>query len=131
MKTMICIVCPRGCRLEVGDAPDFPVTGNGCERGVRYARDEMTFPMRTVTATVRCEPEQCATESVERVGDVRDYVPRRVPVRTAGRIPKGLAVELARELSLMTVTLPVRAGDVLVKDWNKTGVAIIVTRDIG
>jgi CxxC motif-containing protein len=126
MKTMICIVCPRGCRLEVGDAPDFPVTGNGCERGVRYARDEMTFPTRTVTATIRC-----ISESGEREGDMRDYVPRRVPVRTAGRIPKGLAVELARELSLMTVTLPVRAGDVLVKDWNKTGVAIIVTRDIG
>lgn len=119
---MTCIVCPRGCRLEVGDAGDgFPVTGNGCPRGEKYARDEMTRPTRTVTATVRCVPAECADENL----------PRRVPVRTAGRVPKDLALPLARELAAMTVALPVRAGDVLVDDWNGTGVAIVFTRDVG
>lgn len=130
MRVMTCIVCPRGCHLEVGEAGDgFPVTGNGCMRGELYAQEEMTSPARTVTATVRVAPNP----GVEGHGSAPrdDSLPRRVPVRTAGTVPKELVLQLARELASMSVTLPVRAGDVVVKDWNGTGVAIVVTRDIG
>ena len=33
MNKLICIVCPRGCHLEVDE--NFNVTGNFCQRGVQ------------------------------------------------------------------------------------------------
>ena len=50
MKELICIVCPKGCRLKVDN--EFNVTGNGCNRGIKYAKDELTNPTRMVTSTV-------------------------------------------------------------------------------
>ncbi|ULQ59384.1 hypothetical protein K7I13_13005 [Brucepastera parasyntrophica] len=44
MTEMICILCPRGCHLSVGDAPGFQVTGNFCPRGAAYGREEMESP---------------------------------------------------------------------------------------
>ena len=35
MKELICIVCPRGCRLTVDENNDYAVTGNSCKRGLR------------------------------------------------------------------------------------------------
>ena len=29
MKELICIVCPKGCHLQVDEANDYKVTGNG------------------------------------------------------------------------------------------------------
>lgn len=33
MKELICIVCPKGCHLQVDEAHDYAVTGNSCPRG--------------------------------------------------------------------------------------------------
>ena len=54
MKNLVCIVCPRGCRLAVDEEQDYAVTGNGCPRGAEYGRIELTNPTRVVTSTVRC-----------------------------------------------------------------------------
>ena len=52
MKDLVCIVCPRGCRLTVDEAQDYKVTGNGCPRGAEYGRTELQNPTRTRTTTV-------------------------------------------------------------------------------
>lgn len=124
MTERVCIVCPRGCRLAIGEGPDYKVTGNACARGAVYGRNEAECPVRTVTATCRAViREGYSPEGKE--------LPRRVPVRTTGGIPKDRVQELAKELHRLEVTLPVRSGDVIVFDWEHTGVAVTATRDIG
>ena len=52
-REMTCIVCPMGCRLSVKrEGNEITVTGNTCPRGDKYARQEFTNPMRTVTSSV-------------------------------------------------------------------------------
>ena len=71
MANIICIVCPKGCRLTV-DENTLAVTGNGCPRGAEYGKNELTHPVRVVTSTVRVEGADIC----------------RCPVKTAGSVPK-------------------------------------------
>ena len=83
MKHLICIVCPRGCRLTVDEEQDYDVTGNGCPRGAEYGRIELTNPTRVVTSTVRC------------AGGVHP----RCPVKTDRPIPRALVRAAAAALA--------------------------------
>ena len=50
MTELICIVCPRGCHLQVDEANGYAVTGNSCPRGAEYGRQETgPCPRRTWT----------------------------------------------------------------------------------
>ena len=53
-KELVCIVCPRSCRMTItSDGDELVVTGNTCKRGKEFAVSEMTDPRRTVCTTVR------------------------------------------------------------------------------
>lgn len=121
MRNYVCVICPRGCALAVGDGPDYAVTGNACPRGAAYGRSEATDPRRTVTAT-------CRAVFPEGVSDQR--LPRRVPVRTTVPIPRARVGELVAALLRAEVTLPTHVGDVVIADWEGTGASVIVTRGI-
>lgn len=49
-----CINCPVGCRMQVTveNGEVTGVSGNSCNRGVTYAKQECVAPMRMVTAVV-------------------------------------------------------------------------------
>lgn len=49
---MICTVCPQGCVMQVEREP-FSISGNRCERGVAFARQELEDPRRVLTAVVK------------------------------------------------------------------------------
>ena len=49
MKELVCIVCPKGCRLKVDEANDYAVTGNACPRGAAYGKSEIQNPTRVLT----------------------------------------------------------------------------------
>jgi CxxC motif-containing protein len=59
VKRIVCVLCPKGCVLEVreaepGGADNRPeVTGNGCKKGIEYGIQELVEPLRTLTTTVR------------------------------------------------------------------------------
>ena len=111
-REMTCIVCPKGCQLQVsfGEKGEIlSVTGFTCPRGKQYAVDECTHPVRTVTSTARAEN-----------GEV-------VPVKTAAPIPKELVFECMEAINQATVRLPARIGDVLISDLLNTGVDVVVT----
>ena len=111
-REMTCIVCPKGCQLEVsfGDTGEIrEITGFTCPRGKQYAIDECMHPVRTVTSTARTEN-----------GAV-------VPVKTAAPIPKELVFECMKEINAAVVRLPARIGDVLISNLLDTGVDVIVT----
>ena len=113
-REMTCIVCPKGCQLQVsfGEQGEIvAVEGHTCPRGKQYATDECTHPVRTVTTTARAEN-----------GEV-------VPVKTAAPIPKELVFACMEEINRATVHLPAHVGDVLIANLLNTGVDVVVTAE--
>ena len=113
-RILTCIGCPMGCTLTaaVENGTVTAVTGNTCPRGDAYARRECVAPERTVTGTVRLRGGRLPVLSV----------------RTASPVPKEKVTEVARLLSRMSVTAPVKQGQVLDENIAQTGVALIATR---
>lgn len=114
MKNLICIVCPRGCRLTVDEENGYAVEGNQCPRGEEYGRNEIMNPVRVVTTTVRIESSEM----------------KLCPVRTEKPIPKDKMFECIRVLNGITLKAPVRTGDIVFENLLSTGVNVIATRDI-
>jgi len=113
-KEMVCIVCPIGCRMEVDIERDYKVTGNQCERGPVYAREELTAPKRVVTSTIK----------------ISGGLYNRVPIKTRGAIPKELVFKCMEEINKLEVRSPVKMGDVVLEDVLGTGIDIVTTRDM-
>ncbi len=114
MKELICIVCPKGCHLKVDEEKGFAVTGNACPRGAEYGKLELTNPTRVVTSTVRCE------------GGAHP----RCPVKTDRAVPKGKIADVMRALDTVSLTAPVRVGQVVLENVCGTGVDVVATRDL-
>lgn len=114
MKELVCITCPKGCRLKVDDENGFAVSGNGCERGIAYAQKELTCPTRTLTSTVR----------------IRGAAIPRLPVKSAAELPKHLILPAAALLDGVDATAPVALGEVIVANIFGTGVDIVSTRTL-
>lgn len=112
MKELICITCPRGCHLHVDD--NMSVTGNFCPRGAKYAINELTHPVRTLTSSVK-------TDSLENP---------RLPVKSKDPLPKEKIFEAMEEINRVLIKLPVKIGDVVIKNVVGTGVDIVATKNI-
>lgn len=112
MKELICIVCPKGCRLHVDENDGYKVTGNSCPRGEEYGKIELTNPTRTITSTVA----------------VRGAAHPRCPVKTTKPIPKGLIFEAMQTLDGLELTAPVALGQVAVANVCGTGADVVTTR---
>ena len=115
--TYLCIGCPLGCRLEVDEdetGAAVEVRGFSCKRGKEYAVQEHTDPRRIVTTTVAIE------------GGILP----RLPVRSAGTVPKAMVAEVCVLLRGMQVSAPIRRGDVVLADVLGTGVDIVAARDM-
>lgn len=115
MKELICIVCPKGCRLRVDEEQGYAVSGQGCPRGEAYAKAELTHPTRVLTTTVR----------------IKGALHRRCPVRTGGPIPREEMAALMRRLDSVVLQAPVTAGQVVLQNVCGTSYPVIVTRDMG
>lgn len=108
---LVCIVCPRGCRINVSDGV---VGGNACKRGEAFALSESTCPMRSVCSTV-------ATT-------FKDYPV--LPVRTDGEIPKAKIADLMKEINAIVVDKKVKRGDVVAANVVGTDVNLIATATV-
>ncbi len=115
---LICIGCPMGCPMTVTleNGVVQSVTGNTCKRGDIYARKEVTAPTRIVTSTVRVANSRCGAITV--------------PCKTKTDVPKSKIFAVMQALTGVTVSAPVRIGDVLVPDAAGTGVDVIATKDV-
>ena len=68
---LVCIVCPNSCRLTVTKKEgEVEVSGAKCKRGVNFAKEELTCPMRTVTSSVRTTVKGYPVVSVKTDGEV-------------------------------------------------------------
>lgn len=113
---IICIGCPKGCRMVVEHEGDEikKISGYGCPIGKNYAREEYINPTRTLTTTV-----------IVKKGELP-----LVPVKTAQPIPKNKMLEAMKETALIKVKAPINLGQVIVKDIAATGVELVATRSI-
>lgn len=111
---LICIVCPLGCSLSVVKDGDYVQVREGCKKGEKYAKEEMTNPRRMVTTTLR----------------IKNGVWRRVPVRTSSPLSRDKIPELMKFLSSLEVEAPQKRGDIIVKNLLGEGIDLVVTRTI-
>jgi CxxC motif-containing protein len=115
VREMVCIVCPVGCRLRAEQTKDgVKVTGNTCARGVQYAVEEMTNPVRTVTTSV----------------PVSGGHMKMLSVKTRTPVPKASIPEILKDLKEVRAAAPVRVGNVVLPSAAHTGVDIVATRSI-
>ncbi len=111
-RELICIVCPRGCALEVefdDDGRIAGISGATCKRGVTYAENECTHPVRTVTSTVKCEG-----------GGI-------VSVKTSEPIPKERIFDVMREINRTRAKNDTKIGDIIIENVLGLGSDILAT----
>jgi len=112
---IICVACPKGCRLEVQrESGEILVSHAGCKRGIDYAIGEVTDPRRMVASTVR----------------IHGGLHPLVPVYTSAPVPKDKIFELLDLIRAFEVQAPVKAGQILIQDALQTGIDVIASRDM-
>jgi CxxC motif-containing protein len=114
VREVICIICPRGCRIKVytSGGEIVKVEGYTCPRGLEYAIQEVKNPRRILMSVVKC-----------RGGDLPV-----VSVKTDKPIPRDKLLDVSRYLANIVVDAPVNIGDVIVKNVLGLGANIVATR---
>lgn len=115
-QQMICINCPMGCQMEVvvEDGEIKSIENYSCQRGVEYAKKEITNPKRTITSILPVVG-----------GDLS-----MVSVKTSADIPKDKISACMRVMKVLSVNAPIMIGDVIVKNICDTGIDIIATKKV-
>lgn len=116
MSRLVCIVCPRGCTMEVAKNPDgsFEVTGNTCKRGRDFAITEQTMPMRTICSTAATAFPETPV----------------IPVRVSSDIPKEKIFDVMKEINNTVVSERLGRGDTVIENVLGLGVDVIATSDV-
>jgi len=116
-KDIICILCPKGCRIGVTGEPredGTNIEGAECVEGRKHAVREATNPCRLVCTSVEVDG-----------GDMP-----LLSVRTAQAVPKGKVMDCLRELAGVRMAAPVSLGQIIVRDILRTGIDVIATREV-
>ena len=120
-RELTCIICPMGCLLEADCEPAedgalhvTAVAGNTCPRGERYAKSELSHPVRTVTSTVTIQKARYC----------------RLPVITSGPVPKERIFDVMREIRAVCVCAPVQIHDIIIENVCGLGVHVIASRSM-
>jgi len=115
-KEIICVSCPKGCRITVQNRGEeiISITGNDCPRGIKYAEEEFVNSLRILPTTVKV---------------IGGELPL-VSVKTEKAIPKRLLLEAMVEIAEIEVKAPVKIGQIIKDDLMGTGVSLVATRNI-
>ncbi len=113
-KTYTCIVCPRSCvgTLKIDDDGNIKTEGFFCKNGEEYAINEYKDPRRVLTTTVSISQAPYSL----------------LPVVSSGEISRSIFNDCLKDLYQISVTAPVREGDIIVENIRETGVDIIAAR---
>ena len=110
-RELICTGCPIGCSITAErENENIKISGNNCKKGEEYAKNEILFPKRTVTSTVRLKNGKI------------------LPVKTDGDIPKDKIFECMKIINRLKPDLPLKTGDVIME--NVFGCNIILTGEV-
>ncbi|MBQ9197556.1 MAG: DUF1667 domain-containing protein [Clostridia bacterium] len=115
-RTFTCIVCPNGCEIETEyeGAQVLSITGNLCPKGKTYVTQELVDPRRTIATSVRL------------LGGTLPLV----SVRLTNAIPKDRIFDVMAEINRLTLTAPVKIGEVAITNVLGLDSDVIVTKNI-
>jgi CxxC motif-containing protein len=114
-----CVICPKGCNIEVdhenrdGKEVVLAVRNNKCPRGYKYASAEVVNPERVLTSTVR----------------LAGGTYPRLSVKSEHPVPKTSLFDCMREIRKVSVTSPVKMGDIIIENVAGTGINIVATHN--
>jgi len=113
-QELICIICPASCTLKVTveDNKVVKVEGYLCPRGVEFAKNEISNPVRYVMSVVKVKGGDLPTVSVV----------------TRNPVHKSCIWQVMEALAKVEVEAPLEIGDVIIKDI--CGTDIIATRRV-
>ncbi len=113
---MTCILCPRGCTINLtydpGSMDISDISGAGCRKGLPWARQELLAPVRTLCTSILVDNGEDPLVSVKS--------DREIPLE---KIP-----EVMNEIAKTRVSAPVGMGDVILEYPAGTDCRIIATR---
>lgn len=114
-KELICIVCPKGCRVTVLEENGiYSTTGNACARGNVYGIQETIAPKRMLTSTIK----------------IHNAAHARCPVVSSGPLPKGDLFKVLALLEKVEVMAPVTMKSVVVENVLNSGIDILISRSM-
>lgn len=114
-KEITCIICPKGCKIEVKteDSNVVEVIGNACPEGREYAIQEIISPSRIIMSVIKCKNCDIPT----------------VSVKTSDPVPKNKIQEVMDDISKIEVEAPIEIGDIIYENVGKTETDLIATRN--
>jgi CxxC motif-containing protein len=118
-KELICVICPNGCQLQADiqegeELAVTEVTGNLCDKGPEWAKQEIVNPMRTIASSV--------------LVDNGDFP--MVSVKTDSPISLKRIFDVMREIKSTKLKAPVNIGDIIIEKVAGLPCNIIATRDV-
>ena len=116
-KEYTCIGCPIGCPLQLvhKGSKITEISGNECDRGAKYAKQEFTAPRREFSTTVEIIGARW----------------KRLPVKVTGPVEKGRVLDAARKIHELQVKAPVKLGQVMLKDLlGEKGIDVVACRSM-
>jgi len=119
-KELICVICPNGCELQADVLQEEDglnvkdVTGNLCEKGPEWVKQEIVNPMRTISSSVLVEGGDFPLASV----------------RTDAPISLKDIFQVMVEIKKIKMKAPVRIGDVVIKNVADLPCNILATRNV-
>lgn len=116
IEEIICVACPKGCRITVETKDDNikDISGYSCEKGKNYAKEEFKNPTRILPTTVRVSGGEFPL----------------VSVKTEKAIPKDKLLDAMDVIAKLEVEAPVNIGDIIYNNILNTGVNLIATRRV-
>jgi CxxC motif-containing protein len=114
-REFICILCPYGCGLtvELTGTEIQGISGNRCERGRQYARQEAIRPMRVITSLMRSQDRA-----------------KPFSVKTDIPIPKTCFFDCVNLIRQTRPKAPIHCGDIILRNILDTGANVVATQDV-
>jgi CxxC motif-containing protein len=115
-REFICIICPKGCRINVKyEGTDIKnINGDKCLKGKDYVKNEITNPLRVFTGSVLVEN-----------GDFP-----LVSVKTSSPIPKKYLKKIGEITRRIKVEAPVEIGQMVASNLLDNNIDLVATRKI-
>lgn len=101
VKKLVCINCPKGCHLTC-NLEDLSVEGASCEKGIEYAREELTAPKRNLTTTLALSD-----------GMIKLNGRARLPIISKEKVDKAKLLSLCLALGNIIIDKEVKMGQVV------------------